>query len=399
MPAEHAVSARVRAIEESVTLAVSSRAKELRAAGEPVIGFGAGEPDFPSPEHVVRAAQEAAAEPAMHRYSPTGGLPDLREAIVDKTRRDSGLELTTAQVLVTNGGKQALYEVFQSLLDPGDEAILPAPYWVTYPEQIRTAGAEPVVVETEASSDFKVSVDQLDEAVSERTKLLVFVSPSNPTGSVYTPEEVATIGRWAAEHDLWVVTDEIYEHLVYGETTFASMPVIAPSVADRCVIVNGVAKTYAMTGWRVGWIAGPDEIVSAATRLQSHLTSNVSNVSQRAALAALTGPQDRVEEMRRAFDRRRHLAVERLTAMDGVVCPEPRGAFYVFPDVSGVLGREIGGRHVETTLDLADALLDAAKVAVVPGEGFGAPGCLRLSYALSDEDLEEGLDRIADALS
>jgi aspartate aminotransferase len=399
MPAEHAVSARVRAIEESVTLAVSSRAKELRAAGEPVIGFGAGEPDFPSPEHVVRAAQEAAAEPAMHRYSPTGGLPDLREAIVDKTRRDSGLELTTAQVLVTNGGKQALYEVFQSLLDPGDEAILPAPYWVTYPEQIRTAGAEPVVVETEASSDFKVSVDQLDEAVSERTKLLVFVSPSNPTGSVYTPEEAATIGRWAAEHDLWVVTDEIYEHLVYGETTLASMPVIAPSVADRCVIVNGVAKTYAMTGWRVGWIAGPDEIVSAATRLQSHLTSNVSNVSQRAALAALTGPQDRVEEMRRAFDRRRHLAVERLTAMDGVVCPEPRGAFYVFPDVSGVLGREIGGRHVETTLDLADALLDAAKVAVVPGEGFGAPGCLRLSYALSDEDLEEGLDRIADALS
>jgi aspartate aminotransferase len=395
---EAALSARARAIEESVTLAVSARAKELRSAGEPVIGFGAGEPDFPSPDHVVEAAQRAASDPATHRYSPTAGLPELRDAIVDKTRRDTGLEVGRAQVLVSNGGKHALHGVFQTLLDPGDEVLITAPYWVSYPEQIRLAGAEPVVVETTTESGFKASVDELEAALTERTKLLLFVSPSNPTGAVYDPEEVAEVGRWAAERGLWVLTDEIYEHLVYGSAEFASMPVVAPEIAERCVVANGVAKTYAMTGWRVGWIAGPEGVVAAATRIQSHVTSNVCNVAQHAALAALTGPQDRVAEMRATFDRRRKTAVEQLRRIDGVTCPEPLGAFYVFPDVSGVLGRDIGGSSPGSTLDLAEALLETAKVAVVPGEGFGAPGCVRLSYALGDDDLEEGLSRLVDTL-
>ncbi len=396
---EHAVSARAREIEESVTLAVSARAKELRAAGEPVVGFGAGEPDFPSPAHVVEAAQRAAADPDNHHYSPAGGLPQLKQAIVDKTARDSGLELTPRQVLVSNGGKQSLYLAFQALLDPGDEVIVVAPYWVTYPEQIRLAGATPVVVQTDAASGFRTTVDDLDRAWTERTALLLFVSPSNPTGAVYHPDEVAAIGAWAADRGIWVLTDEIYEHLVYGDAESSSMPVVAPEIAERCIVANGVAKTYAMTGWRVGWIVGPDEVIAAATRIQSHLSSNVCNVAQHAALAALTGPQDRVGQMRAAFDRRRRLTVKRLGEIDGVECPEPHGAFYAFPDVSGVLGRELGGRHVDTSLDLAGALLDTVQVALVPGEGFGAPGCVRISYALSDEELTVGLDRLVDALA
>ncbi|MDQ3932939.1 MAG: pyridoxal phosphate-dependent aminotransferase [Actinomycetota bacterium] len=374
------------------------KAKGLRAAGEPVIGFGAGEPDFPTPDHIVVAAQQAASDPAAHHYSPASGLPELREAIVEKTRRDSGLELTIDQVLVTNGGKHALYEVFQTLLGPGDEALLPAPYWVSYPEQIRLAGAEPVIVPTAADAGYRVSIDQLEALLTERTKLLVFVSPSNPTGAVYPPHEVVAVGRWAAERGLWVVTDEIYEHLIYGDAEFASMPVVAPEVAGRCVVVNGVAKTYAMTGWRVGWLIGPREVVAAATRIQSHLTSNVCNVAQRAALAALTGPQQCVEDMRQAFDRRRQLTVERVSSIEGVVCPEPFGAFYAFPDCSGVLSRHLAGRRVHSAFDLADTLLDVAKVAVVPGDPFGGPGCLRISYALGDDDLADGLDRIAKAL-
>ncbi|MDP8929489.1 MAG: pyridoxal phosphate-dependent aminotransferase [Actinomycetota bacterium] len=392
------LSDRVRRIQESATLAVSMKAKGLKAAGEPVIGFGAGEPDFPTPDHIVVAAQQAATDPVAHHYSPASGLPELREAIVHKTRRDSGLQLTLDQVLVTNGGKQALYEVFQTLLGPGDEALLPAPYWVSYPEQIRLAGAEPVVVPTAAASGYRVSVDQLEALLTERTKLLVFVSPSNPTGAVYPPKEVAAVGRWAAKRGLWVVTDEIYEHLVYGDAEFASMPVVAPELADRCVVVNGVAKSYAMTGWRVGWLAGPREVVAAATRIQSHLTSNVCNVAQRAALAALTGPQQCVEDMRMTFDRRRQLTVERVSSIGGVVCPEPFGAFYAFPDCSAVLGRHLAGRRIDSAFDLADALLEVAKVAVVPGDPFGGPGCLRISYALGDGDLADGLDRIAKAL-
>jgi len=394
------LSARVAAIPESPTLAVTAKAKALRAAGEPVIGFGAGEPDFPTPAHVVEAAQAAAADPANHRYTPAAGLPELREAIAAKAMVDApGLEASAGMVTVSNGGKHALFSLFLALLDPGDEVIIPAPYWVSYPEMVTFAQGVPVAVGTDVASGFRASVDQLEAARTPRTKALVFVSPSNPTGAVYPPEEVAAIGRWAAEHGIWVITDEIYQQLVYGDAVFSSLPVMAPEAAERTVVINGVAKSYAMTGWRVGWSIAPSALAKGLAVLQSQSTSNVANVSQRAALAALTGPQDAVAEMREAFDRRRRTAVRMLQAIDGVQVAEPEGAFYVFPDVSGVLGRTIAGTLVESTLQLADVLLDVAKVAVVPGEAFGAPGSLRLSYALGDADLEEGLARLGDALA
>jgi aspartate/methionine/tyrosine aminotransferase len=393
------ISRRIGSITESATLAVDAKAKALKAAGRPVIGFGAGEPDFPTPDYIVEAAIAACAEPAMHRYTPAGGLPALKEAIAAKTKRDSDYEVSAAQVLVTNGGKQALYNAFATLLDPGDEALLPAPYWTTYPESIRLAGGVPVVIPTNEDTGYKASVAQLDEAWTPNTKLLVFVSPSNPTGAVYTPDEVREIGQWAAEKGIWVVTDEIYEHLVYGDALFASMPVQVPEIADRCVIVNGVAKTYAMTGWRVGWMIGPGDVVKAATNLQSHATSNVANVSQKAALAAVTGDLSAVEAMREAFDRRRLTIVEMLNAIPGVTCPTPEGAFYAYPSVRGVLGREIRGRVPQTSAELAEIILDEVEVAVVPGEAFGTDGYLRLSYALGDDDLIEGVQRIQDLLA
>ena len=394
-----AVSQRVQQVAESATLAIDSRAKALKAAGEDVIGFGAGEPDFPTPAHIVSAAQAACADPSTHKYSPGPGLPALRQAIAEKTRRDSGLEVASDEVLVANGGKHALFNTFLTLLDPGDEVLLPAPYWVSYPEQIRFTGATPVELPTSVESGFRVSVEQLEAARTSKTKVLLFVSPSNPTGSVYAPEQVEAIGRWAAEHGIWVVTDEIYEHLVYGDARHVSMPVVVPEIRDRCVVINGVAKTYAMTGWRVGWSIAPVEVTKAMGRLQSHATSNVANVAQRAALAAVTGPMDVVEEMRQTYDRRRRLAYERLNEMPGVTCPVPQGAFYVFPSVAGVFGRQVGGRTVSSAHELAEVLLDVVKVAVVPGEGFGAPEGIRISYALSDDDLAKGLDRIADALA
>ena len=393
------VSARVRAIPESPTLAVTAKAKSLKAAGHPVIGFGAGEPDFPTPAHVVEAAREAALDPANHRYTPAAGLPELRAAIATKAMADApGLEVDSSMVTVSNGGKHALFNLFLGLVDPGDEVIVPAPYWVSYPEMIRFAQGEPVVVETTVESGFRATVDQLEEARTERTKALVFVSPSNPTGAVYPPDEVAAIGEWAAEHGIWVITDEIYQHLVYGDAEFASLPVVAPAAAPRTIIANGVAKTYAMTGWRVGWTIAPTEIAGAMATLQSQSTSNVSNVAQRAAIAALTGPQDDVAMMREAFDRRRRTAVELLSAIEGVTVAEPEGAFYIFPSFEGVLGRTIGGTEVTTSLELADVLLEQANVALVPGEAFGAPGYARISYALGDDDLTEGLTRIADLL-
>jgi aspartate aminotransferase len=393
------LSRRILEMEESPTLAVDAKAKALKAAGEPVIGFGAGEPDFPSPANVVAAAQRAADVPANHRYSPAAGQPALRQAIADKTRRDSGIEVDAAQVVVANGGKHALYNVFMTLVDPGDEVLVPAPYWVSYPEQIKLAGGVPVAVPTTKETGFRASVELLEAHRTERTKALVFVSPSNPTGAVYPPEEVAAVGRWAAEHGIWVITDEIYEHLVYGAATFVSLPGVAPEAAERTIIVNGVAKTYAMTGWRVGWSISPVALAKGMNKLQSQATSNVCNVAQAAALEALTGPQDAVAEMRTAFDRRRQLAVAHLSAIDGVEVVEPEGAFYVFPSFEGVLGREIGGRTVTTTLELAEVLLEQAKVAVVPGEAFGAPGYARLSYALGDDDLTEGIGRIATLLA
>ena len=396
---DQAVSQRVAAVSESATLAIDGKAKALKAAGEDVIGFGAGEPDFPTPAHIVEAAARACADPAMHRYSPAGGLPALRAAIAEKTARDSGLAVEANQVLVANGGKHALFNVFLTLLDPGDEVLLPAPYWVSYPEQIRFAGATPVELPTDVSTSFRVTVEQLEAARTPQTKAMVFVSPSNPTGSVYLPEQVEAIGRWAADAGIWVITDEIYEHLVYGDAEHVSMPVVVPDVRDRCVVVNGVAKTYAMTGWRVGWSIAPAPVTSAIARLQSHATSNVANVAQAAALAAVSGPMDAVAEMRATYDRRRKLAHERLNDIDGIDCPLPEGAFYAFPSVRGLFGREIGGRRVDSAQTLCEVLLETVKVALVPGEGFGAPDCVRLSYALSDDDLVKGLDRMADALA
>jgi aspartate aminotransferase len=389
------ISRRVAAIAESATLAVDAKARALKAAGEDVIGFGAGEPDFPTPHHIVEAAVAACHDPRYHHYTPGAGLPELRAAIAAKTARDSGLRVAPSQVLVTNGGKHALFQAFITLLDPGDEVLLPSPFWVTYPEAISLTGAEPVLVETDQSSGFRVSVEQLEAATTDRTKLLVFVSPSNPTGAVYPREEVEAIGRWAAGRGLWVLTDEIYEHLVYGTAEFSSLPVVVPELADRCVVVNGVAKTYAMTGWRVGWLIGPPDVVSGAVNLQSHATSNVANVSQAAALAAVSGDLLAVTEMRTAFDRRRRKMVELLRAIPGVTCVEPEGAFYAFPSVAGVLGRELRGQRPATSMELADLILEEAKVAIVPGEAFGAPGYARLSYALGDDDLVEGVTRIA----
>ena len=388
------VSARIGGIAESATLAVDAKAKALKASGRPVIGFGAGEPDFPTPDYIVAAAVDACQDPRNHRYTPAGGLPDLKAAIVAKTHRDSGYVVEPAQVLVTNGGKQAIYEAFASILDPGDEVLLPAPYWTTYPEAIRLAGGVPVEVLADETQGYKVTPAQLEAAVTDRTKALLFCSPSNPTGAVDTPAEVEAIGRFLVERGLWVVTDEIYEHLTYAGVTFSSLPVVVPEVADRCIVVNGVAKTYAMTGWRVGWLLGPKDVVKAATNLQSHLTSNVNNVAQRAAVAALTGDLSAVAEMREAFDRRRRTIVRMLNEIPGVDCPEPTGAFYAYPSVKAVLGRDVAGRTPTTSAELAEIILDEAEVAVVPGEAFGAPGYLRLSYALGDDDLAEGVSRM-----
>ena len=393
-PADRRVSRRIAAIAESATLAVDAKAKALKAAGKPVIGFGAGEPDFPTPDYVVEAAVAAAKDPKYHRYTPAGGLPALKEAIVAKTLRDSGVQATPADVLVTSGGKQAVYEALATMLDPGDEVLLPAPYWTTYPEAIRLAGGVPVPVVADEQSGYLVSVRQLEAARTPRTKVLLFCSPSNPTGAVYPPEQVEEIGRWALETGLWVLTDEIYEHLTYGGVTAPSMPAVVPELQSRCVIVNGVAKTYAMTGWRVGWILGPSDVVKAATNLQSHATSNVANVSQVAAIAALTGDLSAVEVMKTAFDRRRHTIVDMLRQIPGVACPEPQGAFYVYPSVKALLGREIAGRTPQTSVELAELVLEEAEVAVVPGEAFGTPGYLRLSYALGDDDLVEGITRM-----
>jgi aspartate aminotransferase len=393
------ISARIAAITESATLAVDTKAKALKAAGRPVIGFGAGEPDFPTPDYIVEAAQRACAEPRFHKYTPAAGLPELREAIAVKSARDSGLQISSGQVLVTNGGKQAVYQAFATLLDPGDEVLLPTPYWTTYPESIALAGGVPVLVHSDEASGYMVTVDQLEAHRTDRTKVLMFVSPSNPTGAVYPPEQVAEIGRWAAECGIWVVTDEIYEHLVYGDARFVSMPVVAPEIADRCVVLNGVAKTYAMTGWRVGWMAGPADVIKAAINLQSHATSNVCNVAQAAALAAVSGDLSAVARMRAAFDRRRQVMTSMLNDVPGIVCPLPEGAFYCYPSVKGVLGKQIAGQRPTTSAQLAELLLDEADVAVVPGEAFGTDGYFRLSCALGDDDLDEGVTRLAKLLS
>jgi aspartate aminotransferase len=395
---QNRISARVGAITESATLAVDAKARALKAAGRPVIAFGAGEPDFPTPDYIVEAAQRACAEPRFQKYSPAPGLPELREAIAAKTKRDSGYEVAPGQVIVTNGGKHAVYEAFAALLDPGDEVLLPTPYWTTYPEAVILAGGTPVTVMTDENSGYLTSVPDLEAHRTERTKILLFVSPSNPTGAVYPPELVAEIGRWAAAAGLWVITDEIYEHLVYGDARFASIATAAPEIGDRCVVLNGVAKTYAMTGWRVGWLIGPPDVAKAVADLQSHMTSNVCNVAQAAALAAVSGDLTAVARMREAFERRRRVMTGMLNEIPGVVCPLPEGAFYCYPSVKGLIGREIAGRRPASTTELAELILEEVDVAVVPGEAFGTPGYFRLSCALGDADLEEGVSRLGKLL-
>jgi len=379
----------------SATLAVDAKAKALKAAGEPVIGYGAGEPDFPTPAHIVEAAAQACYNPANHKYTPTAGLPELREAIVAKSLRDSGLVTTANQVLVTNGGKHAVATALMTLVDPGDEVLIPAPYWTTYPEAVYLARGVAVPVPTSEAHGFRVTVEELEKARTPQTKVLIFVSPSNPTGAVVAPDDVAAIGRWAADHDIWVLCDEIYEHLTYGDARHVSLPVAAPELGDRWVVVNGVAKTYAMTGWRIGWMIGPKDVMDAAVNYQSQTTSNISNISQRAAVAALTGDLSAVADMRSAFDRRRQTMTSMLNAIDGVQCAIPEGAFYCFPNVTGLLGRPLGGRVASTSAELAEVLLETIQIAVVPGEAFGAAGYFRLSYALGDDDLAEGLSRLA----
>jgi len=393
------ISARISAIAESATLAVDAKAKALKAAGRPVIGFGAGEPDFPTADYIIEAAAAATRVAANHRYTPTPGLAELREAIVAKTKRDSNYEITVDQVLVTNGGKQAVYQAFATIIDPGDEVILPSPFWTTYPEAIKLAGGKSVEVFADESQNYLVTVEQLEAARTPKTKALLYCSPSNPTGSVYTPEQARAIGEWALKNNIWVICDEIYEHLLYDGATAPSLPVLVPGLADTCIIVNGVAKTYAMTGWRVGWMIGPKDVIKAATNLQSHLTSNVANVSQRAAIAALTGNLDAVHMMGEAFNRRRKLIVGLLNEIPGFECPTPQGAFYVYPSVKGVLGKTIRGKVANTSAELATIILDEVEVAAVPGEAFGPSGYLRFSYATSDEDIVEGVGRIKKLLS
>jgi aspartate/methionine/tyrosine aminotransferase len=392
------ISRRIAAIAESATLAVDSKAKALKAAGRPVIGFGAGEPDFPTPDYIVQAAIDAASKVANHRYTPAGGLPDLKEAIIAKTKRDSNYEITADQILITNGGKQAVYQSFAAIIDPGDEVLLPSPYWTTYPECVALAGGKSVEVFADETQNYLVTVEQLEAARTPKTKALLFCSPSNPTGSVYSPEQVKAIGEWALAHGIWVISDEIYEHLLYDGAKAPSLPVVVPGMADKTIIINGVAKTYAMTGWRVGWMIGPKDVIKAATNLQSHLTSNVSNVSQRAAIAALTGDLAAVHEMGVAFDRRRKLMVKMLNEIPGVSCPTPTGAFYVYPSVKGILGKEIRGKRPQTSAELATLILEEVEVAAVPGEAFGPSGYLRFSYATSDEDIVEGITRVAQLL-
>jgi aspartate/methionine/tyrosine aminotransferase len=393
------ISARIGGITPSATLAVDAKVKALKAEGRPVIGFGAGQPDFPTPDYVVEAAADAVRDRNNHGYTAAAGLPELREAIAAKSLRDSGFEIAPSQVLVTNGGKQAVYSAFATLLDPGDEVLLLAPYWTTYPESIKLAGGVPVQVTADESTGYLVTVEQLEAARTERTKVLLFNSPSNPTGAVYPREQIEAIGRWAHERGIWVITDEIYEHLVYDGAENHSLPVVVPEMADRTLVLNGVAKTYSMTGWRVGWIIGPQDVIKAASSYQTHLCGNVANISQRAALAAVAGPLDAVHEMRAAFDARRKRIVSMLSEIPGVACPTPHGAFYAYPSVKAVLGKEIRGERPSDTLELADLILREAEVAIVPGEAFGTPGYFRFSYALAESDLAEGVTRVGNLLA
>ena len=388
------ISKRIAAIAESATLKVDAKAKALQAEGKAVISFAAGEPDFPTPAHIVEAAIAAAKDPKNHRYTPAVGLPELREAIAKKTLADSGTEITAAQVVVTNGGKQAVYQAFAVLLDPDDEVILPSPYWTTYPEAIALAGGKSVEVFAGSDQGYLVTVEQLEQARTPKTKAMLLGSPANPTGAVYSKEQIKAIGEWALANEIWIVSDEIYQNVIYDGKRAYSITEVVPAMKDLTIMVNGVAKSYAMTGWRLGWMAGPLDAMNAAANLQSHLSSNVNNIAQRAAIAALTGPQDEIKAMVDAFDRRRHLAVAELSKINGWIAPMPEGAFYVYSDVRALLGKSWGGKVINTSLELCDYILDAAEVALVPGEAFGPSGYVRMSYALGDAQITEGIQRL-----
>lgn len=395
------LSTRIHNVAPSATLEVDLKAKALKASGIDIIGFGAGEPDFPTPDYIVRTAVEAAQDSKNHRYTATAGLPELREAIAHKTARDSGYEVDPQQIVVTNGGKHAVYASFQLILNEGDEVIVPTPCWVSYPETIKLAGGVPVEVFADAEHTFEPSIEQIEAATTERTKAIIINSPNNPTGAVWSADTLRAIARWAIEHDVWVISDEIYEHMTYDDAETARIGSLVPEVRDRLIVLNGVAKTYAMTGWRVGWLLAPAEVAKAATKLQGHMTSNVSNVPQRAAVSAIAGDLSAVAAMREAFDRRRHAIVSALNELPGVSCEMPKGAFYAFADFTGLLGKPLGknGTVCENTVQLAALILDEVHVAAVPGEGFSAPGYIRFSYALADDDLAEGMRRLKEWLA
>lgn len=390
------LSDRVQSLTISAPSAIDFKARHLRAEGRPIITFGAGEPDFSTPEYVYEAAAAGAADTANHRYTPPGGLHELKELVARKTSRESGVEIDASQVVITNGGKQAVYNALAGVINPGDEVLLPTPHWTTYPEAISLVHGVAVQVFAGAERQYRLTVEQLEAARTSKTKALIFTSPSNPTGSVYPPNEVLDIARWAKENGLWVISDEIYEHFVYDDAEFSSP---LSEIRDQCIVVNGLAKAYAMTGWRVGWLVAPPELAGAITNFQSHTTGNVSNLAQRAGISALAGDLRFTHRMRTAFDRRRRLMVDGLSSIADFVVPMPQGAFYVYPDVSRILGsRSIRGRVPESSLDLAEILLDEADVAVVPGEAFGPSGFIRLSYALNENDLVEGVRRIRSVL-
>ena len=381
-------------IKPSGTMAISNKSRELKSQGKPVIGFGAGEPDFPSPDYVVDAAIKAAADPKNHKYSPAAGLESLRQIIAKTTKDYSGFEINSDNVIVSNGGKQSILTAFLSILDPGDEVIIPAPYWTTYPEAVKIAGGTPVFIETEKSNNFKVTVEQLEKSKSKNTKMLVWCSPSNPTGVVYSKEEAEEIYEWIFKNDLWILSDELYEHLVYEGETSPSPAIYDPELKNT-IIVNGVSKSYSMTGWRVGWLIGNKSVIGLGKKIQSQATSNVSNVSQLAAEAALLNGLEVTNEMKIAFNRRRLFATEKIKSIPNLNVVDSTGAFYLFVDVSHYCS---GKNGLNTSEEFCDWLLENYFIAFVPGEVFGTPGFMRLSYALSDEDLDNGLSRLSEAI-
>ncbi|MFT8704455.1 pyridoxal phosphate-dependent aminotransferase [Bifidobacterium aquikefiricola] len=389
------LSNRIQNVAPSATLAVDTKAKAMKADGIDIIGFGAGEPNFPTPQYIVDAAAQACQDPRNHRYTPTAGLPELRAAIAKKTERDSGYAVDPVQVVVTNGGKQAVYETLQVLINPGDEVIVPAPYWTSYPEMIKLAGGKPVSVLASVDDGFVPTVAQLEAARTEKTKAIIVNSPSNPCGSVWDAKTTRDIAHWAIEHHIWILSDEIYEHLTYGNTVTCHIGAEVPECREQLIVLNGVAKTFAMTGWRVGWLIAPQYFAQAVSKLQGHLSSNVSDVSQRAALAAVSGDLSAVASMRSAFDIRRQHIESMLNEIPGVFCPNPTGAFYAFCNVTGLLNKPHGPHAAvaRSSADLAGLLLEEAHIAAVPGEAFGAQGYLRFSYALDDKDLIEGIRR------